>query len=182
MTYGQDQRKLDTVNIYISKIGGVNYTTYLNHWFYDHNKNSNKWNPKEFNKQDSLVIFDTVYHFFKVYDKDNRLKFTGRNGGLEEELIGDVIYYYKNGTKKRNEYYNHKYSKDTCNCSYILNDATGPEGIWTYYRKDGSTRKKVEYYIKVYSCIPDKYARMKKVTIYNKHGKLLTVKIRRNRD
>jgi len=147
---------VDTVNIYKAKCG-VPYDIYTDTWFFKPTSFSKastfefSWNPKRENKQDSIVLEYGKYrkpYYYRVYNKKNRLLMEGGTDGPEAELLGDIKFYYSNGKLARIEHWDSAPLKDTCGGGIGLNDAPGPEGVWKYFRKNGSVKLQIVYFLK----------------------------------
>jgi len=179
--YSQTTSKvLDTVKIYKNKTG-IPYRIYLKEWFFGYGiRHSYSYSPERINKQD-ILLMDSVPHYFKVYGRTDKLIFEGKNSEKGPELIGDVIYYYKKGTKKRIETWNSIYTKDTCNSSIGLNDAPGKEGTWLYFRRNGKLKKICAYSILVKSCEPMNYIPIITTTKYKRNGRPKRSKVKKTR-
>lgn len=158
---------IDTVNIYKSK-AGVPFRFYMKHWFDDYGcGNTILARIKKLNKQDSIVVFDIVPYYFKVYNRNNRIIFSGQRG-YDALLIGDIKYFYKSGHVKRIIHWKSSgLGRDTLEEGAYMFD--GPLITQkTYYRRNTNLKKRIEYKIKTNSLIPFNYDYVKQKIFYNR--------------
>ena len=142
VAFSQTQ-KIDTTNIYTNKTKG--FKVYKREWFF---KAGTYSGLSKMNKQDSLVLIDHSPRYFKIYDSKKRLLFEGLRK-QEEEMEGDIKFYYKNGKLKRIEHWDSKDYKNSCDSNnwVRINDAPGPEETWQYFRKNGTLKKQYDYIV-----------------------------------
>jgi len=171
---------VDTVNIYKDKTG-VPFRIYMRHWFFGYGlSNSYSWKTRDVNRQDSLVIEPHPPSYFKVYDKKDRLLLEGFSDDLGTEFTGDVKFFYKNGAPKNIEHWNNTFLDTTCsNIAISMNDAPGPEGTWTTFRKNGTTKKQQQYLVEVYQCKPLQYCEVKQVNRYKRSGQAKPMRVKK---
>lgn len=127
--------KIDTIQLFQDKIG-------VPKRIYSYIFHKNK-SPKEYgyavhktSKQDSIVLHSSNAKYYSFYDKNKELKWCGQSWQGFNCLIGEKVYYDKGGRVRRVEFYDNKSP---------WHEMPGPEGIWQWYRKDGTIKKVVIY-------------------------------------
>jgi len=161
--------KVDTVDIYKNKVG-IPFRTYKKIWF-----------PKpkgycyvisKINEQDNLVINNnqSIRYYFKVYNSFNKLLFEGRQDSTGS-LVGNIIYYRKNGRIKRNELWESRQIKDSNGTTKFKSEEPKLVEI-KYFRRDSSIKKIFEYEIQVYSLSPLNYSITRNKYYYKKNGEM----------
>jgi hypothetical protein len=146
-------QSIDTVKIYRNK-SAIGYSGYWKEWFtpkrflYKTNFSYSYSLGSRFTHQDSIIMAPPHTMYYKVYDRLNLLMMEGETTGDGAELTGDIKYFYKSGKLKRLEKWGEGIMRDSCEHELIkMHDAPGPEGNWTYYRRNGSIYKTVTYLI-----------------------------------
>jgi hypothetical protein len=145
---------VDTINIYKNKTN-IGYSGYWKEWFtpkrflYKSNFSYSYSLGSRFTHQDSIIMAPHHPMYYKVYGKGNRVIMEGQTDRTEEELSGEIKYFYRTGNLKRAENWcsGDQPIRDSCGGGYVGYDMHLPIGIWTYYRKKGSILKTVNYII-----------------------------------
>lgn len=165
------QNDIDTFNIY-KKETGIPFNIYMHKWFFGYGRNSYGYNPKKVNTQDSIVLDESEQKCFKIYKSKDRLLFCGCSGKYGSELTGNLTYYYRNGNVKRIEHWNNsEMMVEPCKIIVQINEAPGPEGTWSYFRRNGSVKKEIKYKVEKVSCEPFTYTFSKEEFRYSRDGK-----------
>ena len=114
-------------------------------------------------------MYPTKSYYYKYFTKPNGTPILeGKGSDLGCCLKGDIKFYYPTGQLQRIEHWDNDQHIDTCGAQINISDAPIPEGKWTYFRKDGSKEKEVNYIIKVINCKPLKYDFVKQTIRYDK--------------
>lgn len=166
--------KLDTLDTYRSKCG-LSFRIYKKHWF----GGSYSFVHEKLNHQDSMIFLRENHCYVRVYDTHNRLWFESAtdNYGM---VIGDVIFYYPNGTVERVKHFDDEMLLDACpDSTRISFEEPEQYGVWKYYRRDGSLKKQEQFGLEAIDCDSIDYRFYRKRIKYDHHGNVRSERTRR---
>ena len=148
----------DTLELYQNKMG-VSKRVYQ-HYLHTSDQGTFTYISSNESTQDSLLIYAKKHNHYFFYNRRGDVVWSGKSFYSSSEIGGEKLIYWRNGRVKLVEFYDNKSS---------WHEMPGPEGIWQWYRKDGTLKKVVIY---VYGPDANSDFRTKRTIKINRKGNI----------
>ena len=146
----------DTLNLYRKQMG-VSKKVY-EEYLHSSDRKTFSYSIWRESPQDRIFFNPTSSRHYFFHNRKGKLVWSATTFYEAVEIAGEKTFYNKSGGVKRIEYYDNRSS---------WHEQPGPEGVWQWYRKDGSLKKVV-----LYSFDYESEVRFKRTIKLNKKGKI----------